>query len=47
MLITNIGYLKSSVLIASALKPLLNLIYKKEQDTILLLWAEQEALSIN
>jgi hypothetical protein len=33
--------------VASGLKPLLDLIYKEEQDTMLLSWAEQEALSIN
>jgi hypothetical protein len=37
MLVTNIGYLKSSVLMASSLKPFLNLIYKKKQDIILFL----------
>jgi hypothetical protein len=37
MLIISISYLKSSVLIASSLKRLLNLIYKKEQDIILFL----------
>jgi hypothetical protein len=37
MLIIGIGYLKSFVLVASGLKPLLDLIYKKEQDIILLL----------
>jgi hypothetical protein len=37
MLITNIDYLKSSVLVASSLKRLLNLIYKEERDTMLFL----------
>jgi hypothetical protein len=37
MLITGISYLKSSVLVASGLKPLLDLIYKEEQDTMLFL----------
>jgi hypothetical protein len=37
MLITSISYLKSFVLVTSGLKPLLDLIYKKKQDTILLL----------
>jgi hypothetical protein len=37
MLITSISYLKSFVLVTSGLKPLLDLIYKKKQDIILLL----------
>jgi hypothetical protein len=37
MLVTSIGYLKSSVLVASGLKPFLDLIYKEKRDTILLL----------
>jgi hypothetical protein len=37
MLIISISYLKSSVLVASALKPFLDLIYEKEQDTMLFL----------
>jgi hypothetical protein len=47
MLITNIDYLKSFVLVASGLKRLLDLIYKKEQNIMFLLWAEQEVLSID
>jgi hypothetical protein len=37
MLITSISYLKSSVLVTSGLKRLLNLIYKEKRDTILFL----------
>jgi hypothetical protein len=37
ILVTGISYLKSSVLVTNALKPLLNLIYKEEQDTMLFL----------
>jgi hypothetical protein len=36
MRVAGIGYLESFVLVASGLKPLLDLIYKEEQDTMLL-----------